>query len=116
MKAMLKNARITKGIQTRELARQTKIDPALISKFESGGRFPTLKQLEVLSSVLEISFDELKQAWIKARILDEYGKDENTLAALKAIISNEHGNPTEDNLDYIFEEIEKLKQKLKKPN
>ena len=36
MKDLLKNARVNKKLGTRELAALVKIDPAIISKFESG--------------------------------------------------------------------------------
>lgn len=116
MKHLLKNARLEKNIKTRELARLTNIDPALISKFESGERFPTSKQIEILATVLQLPLNELQTNWIKAKILHEFGNHETTIAALKMILSENEETPESNNLDYIFEEIEKLKLKLKKPN
>lgn len=52
MKDLLKNARESKNIRTRELAELTQIDQALISKFENGFRLPTEKQIKLLSEVL----------------------------------------------------------------
>ena len=120
MKHLLKNARLVKGIKTSELAKMTNIDTALISKFESGIRFPTLQQLEILSATLSIPLIELKTSWIKAKIIHEFGTDEITIIAIKSILSENdsiaNSKKENENLDYIFEEIEKIKLKLKNPN
>ena len=47
MKEILKQARIEKGLSTRKLPEQAKIDQALISKFENGFRIPTKKQIQL---------------------------------------------------------------------
>ncbi len=63
----MKNAREQKGIKTRELANLLGIDQALISKFESGTRYPTRDQVLKLSQVLDIDYEVLTTLWIKEK-------------------------------------------------
>lgn len=82
MKTLLKNAREQKGLKTREVAQLVKIDQALISKFESGGRKPTRDQVVKLASLLEIDLETIMVAWLKEKIIHEIGHDEFALKAL----------------------------------
>ena len=75
MKTLIKDARIKKGLMVRELAQLLGIDQALISKFESGARKPTLAQLGQLSSILDLDFHSLKVQWLKEKVLYEIGDD-----------------------------------------
>ncbi|MBC5838012.1 Fic family protein [Flavobacterium muglaense] len=92
MKTLLKAARETKALKTRELAQLTAIDQALISKFESGSRKPTKEQIIKLSSILEIDYETLMIAWLKEKILYEIGDEHFALKALKE---------AEEELNYI---------------
>ena len=115
MKHLLKNARIQKAIKTSELARQTTIDPALISKFESGSRYPTRDQVLKLSQFLDIDYDTLMMLWIKEKIRNEYGNNPIFLKAISEIlIENNYAMPAsnEPKIDSILEEMERLKDKL----
>jgi transcriptional regulator with XRE-family HTH domain len=85
MKALLKNARIQKGIRTRELAQIIGIDQALISKFESGQRIPTKEQVKKLANALSIPIDELHVVWLKEKILNEVGNDYLASKALQLV-------------------------------
>jgi Fic family protein/DNA-binding XRE family transcriptional regulator len=75
MKTLIKDARIKKGLMVRELAQLLGIDQALISKFESGARKPTLAQLGQLSGILDLDFHSLKVQWLKEKVLYEIGDD-----------------------------------------
>ena len=115
MKTILKNAREQKGIKTRELANLLEIDQALISKFESGSRYPTRKQVLQLSQFLDIDYESLFVLWIKEKILNDYGNDPIVLRAIAALlIENNYSLPAsnEPKIDSILEEMEKLKDKL----
>jgi Fic family protein/plasmid maintenance system antidote protein VapI len=75
VKALLKSTREKRGLMLREVAHQSGIDQALISKFESGNRKPTKDQLAKLAKVLDISLDELTILWLKERILYEVAEE-----------------------------------------
>jgi transcriptional regulator with XRE-family HTH domain len=112
---ILRKGREDKGYKSLELARLTKIDGALISKFESGKRLPTLAQLQLFSQTYDLNFDRLKVQWIKENILAEFGSENTTLLALKEIIeefSSETTPKQDPNIDFVLAEIEKLKAKL----
>lgn len=112
---ILRKGREDKGFKTLELARITKIDGALISKFESGQRKPTFQQLQVLAHIFELDFSWLHVQWIKEKILAEFGSETSTLLALKEIIeefSSETTTKQDPNIDFVLAEIEKLKAKL----
>ena len=115
MKTLLKNAREQKNLKTREVAQILGIDQALISKFESGTRFPTREQIAKLSQLLTIDFDTLIVAWIKEKIVNDYGNEPNVLKALSTIlIENNYATSfsNEPKIDSILEEMERLKDKL----
>jgi len=115
LKSLLKNAREQKGIKTRELAKLLGIDQALISKFESGSRYPTREQVLKLSEFLDINYEILMIAWIKEKIGNEYGNSALLLTALAEILKdNNYALPTsnEPKIDSILEEMERLKDKL----
>ena len=112
---ILRKGREDKGYKSLELARLTKIDGALISKFESGQRKPTLHQLQLLAQLFELDFPSLHVQWIKEKIVAEYGSGIETLKALEEIIAEFSGEPTakpDPNIDFVLAEIEKLKAKL----
>jgi transcriptional regulator with XRE-family HTH domain len=113
LKNLLKTAREQKGLKTREVSRLLNIDQALISKFESGLRTPTKKQIEQLSQLLDIDFETLSVAWLKEKILSQISNEEFGLKALQA--AEEALNPnskTPNAIDQLFEEMDALKSKM----
>ena len=111
MKSLLKNAREQKGFKTREVARLLAIDQALISKFESGQRQPTKKQIVQLAQLLEIDFETLMIAWLKEKILHAIAEEEYGLKALLAVEKEINSKPTAA-IDMLFEEMDALKNKM----
>ena len=112
---ILRKGREDKGYKSLEMARLTKIDGALISKFESSQRLPTLAQLQLFAHTYNLDLDRLKVQWIKEKILAEFGSEDTTLLALKEIIdefSSESVVKHDPNIDFVLAEIEKLKAKL----
>jgi len=120
MKTLLKNARNAKGLLTREVANLIGIDQALISKFESGKRLPTRKQIKSLSQHLEIPFEELQIVWLKEKILAEIGNEylaSEALQLVKEAISeykNDSSISYAPSLEKVLNEIDELKAKLDK--
>ena len=116
MKDLLKNARLNKKLGTRELAALVKIDPALISKFESGQRIPTEKQIKILSRQLEIDFNTLLVAWYKDKFYNQIDFNPQSIQAITEVFSEKgielKGNSKETQIAEILSEIENLKTKL----
>lgn len=71
MKILLKKSRVDKNLNIRELSQLLSIDQAIISKIESGARFPTRKQINEIAKVLEIPLEEIMPLWIKEKIISE---------------------------------------------
>lgn len=119
MKDLLKNARESKAFKTRELAHLTKIDQALISKFESGARKPTKEQITTLATVLEIDSETLMIAWLKEKILNELKDEKHALKALKLaeeeirLLKTNSGKSVSNTLHQLLEDIDLLHLKLK---
>ncbi|RAR75430.1 helix-turn-helix domain-containing protein [Flavobacterium aciduliphilum] len=116
MKDLLKNGRENKKITTRELALLTKIDQALISKFENGQRIPTELQIKVLASILEIDLNTLLVAWYKQKLLNRIDFNPQSIQAITEIL-NEKGitltqSQKEVQIAAILSEIDTLKNKL----
>lgn len=120
MKNLLKNARESKSLKTREVAQLLGIDQALISKFENGSRKPTKDQIVKLASLLEIDFETLMVAWLKEKILYEIGQNEFALKAINMVreeMSDSYlavKKSLSKNLVSLLNEIDVLKSKLDK--
>ena len=121
MKELLKSTREKRGLMLREVAQQTGIDQALISKFESGNRKPTKEQLAKLARVLDIDLSELTVLWMKERILYEL-RDDSDLAMQAILLAEEElkyrSKPRKvvlpKGLKTILSNIDKLKKRLDK--
>lgn len=66
----LRNLRTSNGLVIREVAAQTGIDTALISKFEKGTRIPTETNLLAISKAYNYSVDELKKLLMVEKIIN----------------------------------------------
>lgn len=117
MKNLLKTARQKKEFSTRKLAEITKIDQALISKFENGYRIPTEKQIHLLSEILEINKEELLVAWYKQKLIHNLDFNPQAIQAVTEILqekgiylSSDQSKSTK--ISGILQEIENLKDKL----
>jgi len=116
MKDILKNARENKNIRTRELAEISKIDQALISKFENGQRIPTEKQIKTLATLLEIDLDTILVAWYKQKLLNRLDFNTQSIQAITEILKEKgielKNNDKEIQMAAILSEIDNLKNKL----
>lgn len=102
LKDKIKTARLSKGLKIKDLAMFLVIDPALVSKWESGIRKPTKNQIIKLSKILEIDLNTLLVEWLSELIVYEIGDDNLALEALKV---------AEEKIKY-----NNLKTNLKLPN
>lgn len=115
MKAMLKSAREAQGLKTVDLARLAGIDKALISKFESGDRMPTFEQLQKLSELLSIDFEQLHLKWLTLKILAVSGRDAIGKKALEAAVQELSGSVTSEvPTEKLLQELEVLKNMILK--
>ncbi len=115
MKSLLRNARENKGLGTREVAKLLKIDAALVSKFESGQRNPTKKQLQQFAELYTINLDELTLLWLKEKILRTIDGEPLGVKALEAAQQELQPNPIKPQataIDALFEEMNALKTKI----
>ena len=116
MKEILKQARIGKGFSTRKLAELTKIDQALISKFENGFRIPTKQQIQTIAFILEIELPTLLVAWYKSKLLNNLDFNQFAIQAISQILQEKGIEVVKENqdnkIDEILDEIEALKQRL----
>ncbi|WP_232826677.1 Fic family protein [Cognataquiflexum aquatile] len=74
---VLLEKRNEKGIVVRNLAFQTGIDPALISKYEKGNRLPTEDNLKALAEALQLPFDEVRKMWLAEKVYNLLAMEEN---------------------------------------
>jgi transcriptional regulator with XRE-family HTH domain len=79
---ILQSLRLSKGLVVRELAAKSGIDPALISKFETGKRFPNEDHIRVLARALEVPFAELKKKWKVEQVMYLIVEEEDALEIL----------------------------------
>jgi len=119
MKTLIRNARIRKNLKTREVAQLLGVDQALVSKFESGTRFPTEDQVKKLSEILSINYDIILVIWLKEKIMREVGyynqyaleavnMVQEELAEYKRMSSFEYS----ERLELVLNDIDKLKARL----
>jgi transcriptional regulator with XRE-family HTH domain len=116
MKDILKVARENIKLKTRELAEITKIDQALISKFENGQRTPTEKQIYTLATALNIDTNTILIAWYKQRLLNRIDFNPQSIQAVTEILKEKGielvNNKKELQIASILLELDDLKEKL----
>lgn len=116
MKELLKQGRINKGFSTRKLAEITRIDQALVSKFENGLRLPTKMQIKSLAFVLAIDLPTLLVAWYREKLLRHLDFNPFAIQAISEILQEKGIEIVKEQKDTkiveILDEIEVLKQKL----
>lgn len=80
----IKDVRVALGLKTKDLAAITKIDQALISKFENGGRMPTDKQLVSLSLGLELDYQALRKQYLTEKVYQLLKDEEMAMEVMMA--------------------------------
>ncbi len=79
----LKEARLRKGLKLREVAAQTGIDAALLSKMEQGRRLPTERQLESLATFYGLEQQQLRTLWLSEKVLGLLAEEPQALEVLQ---------------------------------
>jgi fido (protein-threonine AMPylation protein) len=117
MKKLIKTHRLQKNMKTRELAQLLGIDQALVSKFESGHRLPTRKQVELIAFHLEIDSNELLAQWLKEKMMTELS-DYSVVSRALQLVREEKEIYSEksvtDDFKVQLDEIKNLKSQLDK--
>lgn len=112
MNAVLRAKRLEKGLTLRAVAQALDIDQALVSKFESGARRPTLAQLEILAQLYGLDNAELSRWWLTEKIKETASAHPQGLAALKAAMDELSPEDAADPLQKLLDEMDALKQKF----
>lgn len=81
---LLRNARQQKGLLLREAAAALKIDQALISKFEKGGRKPTRELVIQFAKLYSIDKNDLLISWMSEKVAYDLQDEEMANEILKA--------------------------------
>lgn len=80
---LIRRLRLKKGEPLRTVAAFLDIDPAVLSKIETGHRRVTRKQVERLAGYFGAEKKEMLVAWLSDRIVSEIGGESYTREALK---------------------------------
>lgn len=79
----IRELRESKGMLLRQVAAILEVDTATVSKIERGDRSAKENQLELLSKIFEIEFDELKTIWLADKIYQIVENENKGGAAIK---------------------------------
>ena len=82
----LSTQRKSKGLLIRDVAEHLQIDPTLISRYESGERFPSKARVQKLEEVLKIKHGLLLKYWLADKVLQhikEYPEASQVLALVE---------------------------------
>lgn len=117
MKLIIKDARKQKGLRIREIAQKLNIDSSLVSKFESGVRTPTREQVIKIAQLLDLDAHNLLVDWLSGQVIAQIGYGNFALEVLsvaedKLKYYKKKELKTDDELNNILDEIDKLKGKL----
>ncbi len=111
---LLRQGRESRGLRIKDVAEQTKIDQALICKFESGERIPTEKQADALARLLEIDPEEIQVYRLSQKILAVTGTGHRALKAIRSAEEQITGNHKKEEVpvDEILKEMDVLRAML----
>ena len=83
--AQLRQLRRKKGVPLRMVGAATDIDPALLSKIETGERLPTVQQIKRLAAFHEVSERTLLATRTATDIVNRYGRAPELQKALRVV-------------------------------
>jgi transcriptional regulator with XRE-family HTH domain len=94
--ATLKRIRERRRISQSRLAELANVDHSLVSRYESGGRFPTRETIAILAEELDASDEETAELMTSAGFIGErnayvFDQDCANLANLLATVDQERG-------------------------
>lgn len=80
---IIRELREGKELLARQVAALLEIDPSLLSKIERGDKRATRDQISLLSSILEVSENELLVAYLSDRLVYEIRDEDLAIEAIK---------------------------------
>ena len=109
---LLKELRQNKELSIKEAAKAIKIDNSLLSRFESGSRRPTKKQLLALSELYKVSPKELILQWLSEKLYLEIKDEEFGLEAIRLAESRAAYKNKSFNKSSLIKTLDQLKAQL----
>jgi transcriptional regulator with XRE-family HTH domain len=92
----LKELRLNKELLLRQVAAAIEVDTSMVSKFESGERFPTREQIEKLATFFKVPEEDFLVEAFSDKLSYDLGEDplateilKQTIVKLKSINSKE---------------------------
>ncbi len=111
---VLYDARVAADLSLRDLAKKLNISPSYISDIENARRVPSEDVMKQIAEALELDFDDLMaRAGRVGEQAERYFKQHPTAGALFRKISDRR--PTEDVLQRLLKEVDRLPSKKDKP-
>lgn len=117
---LLKTARVKQGLKVKDVAQNLNIDSSLISRFESGARLPSQKQVVLLAKHLNILLKDLMVAFLSQQLVKQYGTSDffiDALHAAEVVVKYNQQAVTEStpkSLTEVLQKIDVIKVKLDK--
>jgi Fic family protein len=81
--SLIKSTRLARGLKVKELSLLSRIDQALVSKFENGKRIPTLEQVRGIAHALEANLKEFETTRLADKIYELVQYETQSIEALK---------------------------------
>jgi transcriptional regulator with XRE-family HTH domain len=82
----LKELRLNKELLLRQVAAAVDVDTSMVSKFESGERFPTREQIEKLATFFKVPEEDFLVEAFSDKLSYDLGEDPLALEILKQTI------------------------------
>ncbi len=82
----LKELRLNKELLLRQVAAAIEVDTSMVSKFESGERFPTREQIEKLATFFKVPEEDFLVEAFSDKLSYDLGEDPLALEILKQTI------------------------------
>lgn len=82
----LKTLRLNKELLLRQVAAAIEVDTSMVSKFESGERFPTREQIEKLATFFKVPEEDFLVEAFSDKLSYDLGEDPLALEILKQTI------------------------------
>jgi len=103
--SQLHSYRKDKSLKMREVASALNIDQALISKFESGKRIPTERQIVDFAGLYGVDKQNLRKQWLSEKVYEIVKNDGNAIEIL---------NVAESRIEYLKNQVQATQLKLSK--
>jgi Fic family protein/DNA-binding XRE family transcriptional regulator len=115
----IKEYRLSAGMLVRDLAAIIGADPSAVSRFESGERLPSKKQVQQIAQALNAPVEELLIEWLSLKILREIEAEPLALKAMQVAEdaikygrSNDQPSHTQVQFEETFSHLSSLQSSL----